>query len=149
MDPCRYYRANLTVAAILSLMLYSSVAWAQQTRLIDAPIWALGVPLTVLVMAFAGSLVGFAHMPPVTPRKKLYTMIATNTLVASWSVVLLPEWRGWTVSAVAQPPLAGVLAVVSVVIVPLFMSKLPAGAGGLIDRFFARIFKTTPGGGTQ
>lgn len=134
----------MQVASSLCLVLYASVAYAQFRMSVVVP--GFGVPLTVLVMALAGSLVGFAHMPPVEPRKKLYTMIIANTVIAAWTVVLLPEWRGWTVSEVAQPPLAGVLAVLSVVLVPLIIKRLPEAASGIIDRLLQKFFKPNSGG---
>lgn len=144
---CQNYQHNLRVAAGLCTLFYSGMAAAQFSLGMSVP--GFGVPLTVLAMAFAGSLIGFAHMPPVSPRRKLYTLMAGNTVLAAWFVVLIPEWREWTVSPVAQPPLAGLLAVLSVVLVPLMIKRLPDAATAAIDKVLDRAFKPTPGGGPQ
>lgn len=137
---CRLYRVNLQLGATLLMMLYATAAIASSA--ISVPLPFFNVPLTVLAMAGAGSLVGFAYAPPVESRKKLYTYALSNTLIASWLVVLIPEWRSWTVSEVALPPLAGMIAAASVVIVPIAFKRLPEVFTLLLDRYF----KKAPGG---
>lgn len=131
-DLCRMYRQNLKFGAIFFFMLYASSAAAQVAFSINGlSVPVLGVPLTVLAMAAAGSLVGFAYTPPVESRSRLYTLALANTMLATWFVVLIPEWRGWVVSPVAQPPLAGVMAAANCVVVPMLFKRLPQ----LVTRF--------------
>ena len=106
-----------------------------------------GVPLTVLAMAVAGALIGSGFTEPVEKRKNLYFLTIANAMFAAWSVVLLPEWRGWEVSEVAKPPLAGVLAAVNCVIVPAVFKGLPALTGRFMSAMgdaFARFFNRGP-----
>lgn len=137
--PCKNYQRNLLLAA--SLMLYAGAALSatyQGINHLSDPIF--GLRLTVLLMAFGGSLIGFAYMPPVDPRSKLYVLVMCNTVMGAWFVVLIPEWRGWVVSDVAQGPLAGVISVVSVVVVPIIIRRLPAASSAILDRFLSRFF---------
>lgn len=138
---CSRYHLNLRVGALVASyfagLLYSAQVLAS-TKFYDIPLPALNVPLTVLATAFAGTLVGMAYTPPVESRKRLYLVVIGNTLLSSWAVVLLPEWRGWVISPAALPPFAGVLAAVNCFIVPAIFKRLPAAAGTFADRIFNR-----------
>lgn len=124
--PCLHYRRNLLLASFACLCLYASSAWAQTVSMNGVSVPLFGVPLTVLAMAAAGSLVGFAYGQPVQSRKALYAFAFANTLIGAWAAVLIPEWRGWEVSPMAQPPLAGALAAVARFTVPAFIEGIPA-----------------------
>ncbi len=147
--PCRRYRRNLRAGAILSLLVYSSAAWAQTfgwsaINDITKPFFG-GATLTMLAMAAAGTLIGFALTPPVEKRRNLYILIPSNTVVSAWTLVLLQEWGYLKVSALAAPPLAGMMAIIGVVAIPIIFNRLPEftavavdGIKAAIGRFFNR-----------
>lgn len=138
---CSRYRTNMRAAALLALwaacVLYSAQVLASP-NFYDVPLPFLNVPLTVLATAFAGTLVGMAYTPSVESRQKLYVVVMANTLLSAWAVVLLPEWRGWSISPVALPPFAGVLAAVNCFLVPALFKRLPDAAEKAVDRLFNR-----------
>lgn len=138
---CRHYRRTLRVGAVACLAVYGGTVSAQTLGLagfneITTPFF--GVPLTVLAMAAAGSLIGFAYTPPLESRQKLYTLAMANTVLAAWFVVLIPEWQGWTIKPVLLPPLAGLTAAANCIIVPMIFKRLPDFFTGLMDRVFNR-----------
>lgn len=57
------------------------------------------IPVTVIGMAAAGSILSFAYEPEGAPapmsRKKLYFLAVANTIFAAASVSILPDWLGW------------------------------------------------------
>lgn len=141
--PCYYLTLRIwaTFTACMAAMMYSAqVLAASAPRFYDVPLPVVNVPATVLISAFAGSLVGMAYTPAVDSRKQLYIVVLANTLLSSWFVVLLPEWRGWSVSLVAQPPFAGVLATVNCFLVPALFKRLP----DVVERYLDRIFNRGP-----
>ena len=58
------------------------------------------VPITVIGMAAAGSILSFAYeaegSKPKMTRKKMYFLAVANTVLASAAVAVLPSWLGWT-----------------------------------------------------
>lgn len=144
------YQDNLRIASIaatyVACLLYSAQVFAAgQDKFYDIPLPFLNVPLTVLATAFAGTLVGMAYTPAVESRKRLYIIVMANTLLSAWAVVLLPEWREWTISPVALPPFAGVLAAVNCFVAPALFKRLPSAAGEFVDRIFNRRGSPPPG----
>lgn len=148
---CEKFRRNLMVGTLACLSGYTSLAIAATTvpsafeMINNATVPIFGVPLTVLLMATLGSLLGIGITDPIEPRKKLYFTICINTFFAAWFVILLPEWRGWELSPVAQPPLAGFLAACNAIIVPAFFKALPdltaafmEALRGALNRLFNR-----------
>lgn len=136
---CANYRRNLDVAAVLCFSLYAGTVAAQTlagVNEITTPLF--GVPLTVLAMAAAGSLIGFAYTPPLESRQKLYTLAAANTILAAWFIVLVPEWQGWVLKPIIMPPLAGLVAAANCIIVPMIFKRLPEFFTGVMDRVFNR-----------
>lgn len=70
-----------------------------------------GVPLTVVTMAAGGALVSFAYGEPESSRKRLYTMAAANTFLASIFVAVIPRALGWSWSVPQlEPALAAMVA---------------------------------------
>jgi hypothetical protein len=124
----------MRAGATFCLLVYAGAAWSATlpTNVINLTVINditrpfFGVPLTVLAMAATGALIGAGYTEPVESRKKLYTLTLANTLFAAWFVVLIPEWRGWSVSPVALPPLAGVIAAINCVFVPAMFKRLPS-----------------------
>ncbi len=56
------------------------------------------VPLTVLGMAAAGSMLSFAYTSDTDDKitkRKLYTLAISNTILATAAVAVLPGWLGW------------------------------------------------------
>ncbi len=151
---CLQYRRNLQVGAFLSMFVYTTAAWAQtfgwsQINDFTKPFFG-GASLTVLAMAAAGTLIGFALTPPLEKRKNLYILIPANTFMSAWTLVLMQEWGYLTVSPIALPPLAGVTAAFGVVIIPaLFKPDVTGVAIDAIKGLIGRIFNRPPPGGTQ
>ena len=87
-----------------------------------------GVSITTLGMSAAGSMIAFAYGTPVNSRKKLYGYAIGGTFIGIWSVILLPGWLGWEwyKPEVMEPPIAGVVALLSRWIVPLVVENIPA-----------------------
>lgn len=138
MSACRYYRRTLTAGVVACLVVYAGAVSAQTFGFNDISRPLFGVPLTVLAMAAAGSLIGFAYTPPVESRKKLYTMALANTILAAWFVVLVPAWQGWEIKPLLLPPLAGITAAANVIVVPMLFGRLPDFFTGIMDRVFNR-----------
>lgn len=153
---CVRYRDNLFAAAVFCFCLYTGAAIAQEVgvpprfsgeQVNNLTVPFFGVPLTVLAMAACGAFIGAGYTPPVESRKKLFTLTFANTMFAAWFVVLIPEWRGWSVSPVAMPPLAGVIAAANCVVVPAIFKRLPDAASAWVDALssaLGRFFNRTP-----
>lgn len=95
------------------------------------------VRLTTVGMASAGSLIAFAYGTPVRDRRKLFGYAIGGVFIGVWVVQLLPAWLGWAwYSTALEPPLAGVVALLSRWIVPFFIENAPA--------FLRRITGTKP-----
>lgn len=85
-----------------------------------------GVHLTVITMAVGGAIVSFAYGEPITSRKKLYTLAAANTFLASICVAVLPAALGWEwVNNGLQPALAAMIAVGARWFVPAIITMIP------------------------
>lgn len=85
-----------------------------------------GVHLTVLTMAAGGAIVSFAYGEPITSRKKLYTLAAANTFLASIAVAVLPPMMGWGwVNPSLQPAFAAFIAVAARWVVPSMITMVP------------------------
>lgn len=141
MARCRHYCQTMRAGAIVCLAVYAGAVSAQTfglTSLNEITTPFFGVPLTVLAMAAAGSLIGFAYTPPLESRQKLYTLAMANTVLAAWFVVLIPEWQGWSIKPILLPPLAGLTGAASVIIVPMMFKRLPDFFTGIMDRIFNR-----------
>lgn len=141
MAMCRHYRRVLAGGALACLGVYTGTVSAETFGLssfndITTPLF--GVPLTVLAMAAAGSLIGFAYTPPLESRKKLYTLALANTILAAWFVVLIPEWQNWIIKPILLPPLAGLTAAANCIFIPMIFARLPTFFSGLIDYIFHR-----------
>lgn len=138
---CSSYHRTMRLGALAACyfagLLYSAQVLAAP-KFYDIPMPFFNVPLTVLATAFAGTLVGMAYTPPVESRQRLYVIVLANALLSAWAVVLLPEWRGWSISPVAQPPFAGVLAAVNCFLIPALFKRLPDAAEKAVDRLFNR-----------
>lgn len=90
-----------------------------------------GVGMTTLGMAVAGSLLAFAYGTPVKGPWKLFGYSIGGMFLGVWGVHLLPAMFGWEWyyelgPSVAQPPMAGVIALLSRWAIPLIVENLPA-----------------------
>lgn len=134
------------MAAVACLSMYVGAAAAQTFGLsrindVTRPFFG-GAPLTVVVMALAGSLIGFSMLPPLESRKKLYTLVLGNTCIAVVATVLIPTWKHWVIDPVMQPPIALVAAVVMVKAFPVVWDMLPE----VVKAFFAKFAPKNDGG---
>lgn len=85
-----------------------------------------GVHLTVLTMAAGGAIVSFAYGDPITSRKKLYTLAAANTFLATVAVAVLPAALGWQwVNPTLEPALAALIAIGARWFVPSMITMIP------------------------
>lgn len=92
-----------------------------------------GVPLTVLMMAFAGSAIGGAYGTPIKDRKSLFITVAAHMFLATVCVAVFPGALGWDwFSPKLEAPLAGLLAFAA-------RFALPAIPWGDIIRKVARL----------
>lgn len=93
---------------------------------------AAGIPffdvrLTTVGMAAAGSLIAFAYGTPVKSRKRLFGYAIGGVFIGVWIVQLAPAWFGWAwYSPALEPPLAGIIALLSRWIVPFFIEQTPS-----------------------
>lgn len=99
-----------------------------------------GVTLTTLGMSAAGSMIAFAYGTPVASRKRLYGYAIGGTFIGVWAVQILPGWLGWEwyKPEVMEPPIAGVVALLSRWIVPFVIEQIPS--------LWKRIFNTSSKG---
>ena len=98
------------------------------------------VSVSTLGMAAAGSMIAFAYGTPVESRTKLYGYAIGGMFVGIWSVKILPQSMGWDwyIMESMQPPLAGLIALVSRWVIPLFIDQIPS--------ILRRVFNTAPPG---
>lgn len=90
-----------------------------------------GVGITTLGMAVAGSLLAFAYGTPVKGWGKLFGYAIGGMFLGIWGVKLVPTGMDWkwyfdAGPAVMEPPLAGVIALISRWLIPLVVENLPA-----------------------
>lgn len=85
------------------------------------------VSITTLGMSAAGSMLAFAYGTPVDSRKKLYGYAIGGTFIGIWAVQILPTWLGWDwYLPIMEPPMAGMIALLSRWIVPFVVEQLPS-----------------------
>lgn len=145
---CLFYKRNLHIGAGITAMLYAGAAWAQAWRGVnDLTIPFFGLPLTGIAMAATGTLIGFAHIDPINSRKKLYTLMTANTVLASWLSVLVPHWMEWSIPAALVPPFTGVFASATVVLSPIVIKRAPDIVGRFLDKWFGK--GSQPSGGNN
>jgi hypothetical protein len=108
--------------------------------LTGATVPGFGVQASVILLSAFGSLCSYAYGKPEKSRKKMYTMAAVNTALATVCVALLPKWLGmeW-VSASLEAPLGFAFAFMARFVIPGIIAagpelgrmifKLPAKAG--------------------
>lgn len=101
--------------------------------------WSLSlfnVPVTVLGMAAAGSILSFAYDMEggkKMTRKRLYFLAAANTVLAAAAVSLIPQWMGWTwMNQGLHGSFALLLAAVARFAIPAFLHLIPE----IISRIF-------------
>ena len=90
-----------------------------------------GVGISTLGMAVAGSLLAFSYGTPVKGTWRLIGYAVGGVFLGVWGVHLLPaaldwDWYYELGEEVAQPPVAGVVALVSRWAIPLVVEQLPA-----------------------
>lgn len=119
-------------AAVLFLKPFHFLVGGAATGLVgslvfnDISLPFFGVHLTVITMAAGGAIVSFAYGDPITSRKRLYTLAAANTFIASVSVAVLPAMLGWEwVNNGLQPALAAFIAVGARWVVPSMITMIP------------------------
>lgn len=145
-EMCQFYRRNLWIAATVCLLSYATIASAAALDQANAlSVTLLGVPLTSLLMAATGTLIGFLNIKPVGSRKRLYALIAAHTILAAWLTALVPRWQGWDIPAELVPPLAGVFAIVSVIFVPVVIEHGPVVLSAFLAKYTG--YTHTPRGG--
>ena len=87
-----------------SLMLFhvgwatvSATAFAGSLATVDISVQIFGVPISVILAAFAGSASALAFLPPMSSRAKMLSVVAVGTLAAAYAVRLIAvKWLGWT-----------------------------------------------------
>lgn len=101
--------------------------------------WSLAlfnVPVTVLGMAAAGSILSFAYDVDgggKMSRKRLYFLAAANAVFAAAAVSLVPKWLGWGwINHGLEGSLALLLAAVARFAIPAFLKLIPE----IISRIF-------------
>lgn len=67
------------------------------------------VPLTVVGMAAAGTLLSFGYGPKSESRKKIYLEAMFVTFVSVCAVAVIPNVMDWTIKPELQAPTAGVI----------------------------------------
>lgn len=91
--------------------------------------------ITTLGMALAGSLIAFAYGTPVDSRKKLYGYAIGGVFIGVWVAQILPAWGIWAGTTAApgwynpetmEPPLAGMISLLSRWAVPFVIEQLPS-----------------------
>lgn len=94
--------------------------------------WSLAlfnVPVTVLGMAAAGSILSFAYDVDggtKMSRKKLYFLAAANAVFAAAAVSLVPQWLGWGwMNHGLEGSFALLLAAVARFAIPAFLKLIP------------------------
>lgn len=147
--PCAQYRRNLSVGALISLMAYSATALAQTfgwTQLNDLPKpFFGGATFVVLAMAAAGTFAGLAIAPPIKGRRNLLVFIPSTTILSSWTLVVARDMGYLKVSDLVLPPMAGLLAAIAVVLLPLLFQPDVAGAFvKALKEAFGRFFNRPP-----
>lgn len=83
------------------------------------------VSYSTVGMAVAGSLLAFVYGPPVESRKHLYGYALGGIFIGIWGLKLL-QWWGVNIPADSEGVFAGVIALISQRIVPVFVDNLPA-----------------------
>lgn len=92
----------------------------------DLSVPLFGAPLTVMGMAFGGTLASFAYGPSEPSRKRLFTLTVTNTFISTVLVAVFPPFVGWEwVTPSLAPPLAGALAFSLRFIIPSAIELVP------------------------
>lgn len=91
----------------------------------------LGVPLTAITMAAAGSACAFAWPQGETSRAKLFGVAIASTFVGAACVSIIPQLFGREWPRELQPPLAFVFGLMAPWVVPAFKGAIPAFFKGL------------------
>ena len=114
-------------ADFLALKVLGAVAAAGavfgDVALAGAALPFFGVSISTVGMSAAGSMIAFAYGTPVESRRKLYGYAIGGTFIGVWGVQLL-LWRGVDVPLQFQPPVAGVIALISRWAVPVIVENL-------------------------
>lgn len=94
--------------------------------------WSLAlfnVPVTVLGMAAAGSILSFAYDVDggvKMSRKRLYFLAIANAIIAAATVSLIPKWMGWDwMNHGLEGSLALLLAATARFAIPAFIKLIP------------------------
>lgn len=115
-----------TVSLKLSAAMAALATVATSVVVPGAALPFFDVRLSTVGMASAGSLIAFAYGTPVRNRVKLFGYAIGGVFIGVWLVQLVPPLLGWAwYSPALEPPLAGVVALLSRWIVPFFIEQLP------------------------
>lgn len=105
----------------------AGVAGASWLSLINnASLQLFNVPLVVVGMAAAGTLLSFGWSPSGTSRMKMYAMAAMITFLSTVSVAVVPAFMGWDwVTPAREAPLAGLLGISGRFVIPALIKLAP------------------------
>ena len=122
---------------MLKVMGTASVVGSLVGQLLDGgalPFFNVGV--ATLGMATAGSMLAFAYGTPVKSRRRLYGYAFGGIFIGVWLVQILPMWLGWQWynPTLMQPPMAGILALLSRWAVPFVIDEFPLILQRIIGR---------------
>lgn len=91
--------------------------------------WAVSlfnVPLSVIGMAAAGTLLSFGYGESVKPRKKLYFHAAFYTFAVVVAVAVVPAFMGWDwVTTERMAPTAGLMGLGARFVIPTILEYTP------------------------
>lgn len=115
-----WFAPQIAATAVLAAKAVTDVAVP------NATVAYFGVPLSTVGMAFAGSLIAFAYGTPVESRGRLFGYAIGGAFIGIWGVQVLPAMFGWEwYSPQIEPPVAGIIALLSRWIVPFVIENVP------------------------